>query len=234
VTISIRGVLTVLLPGTGSDEHYLRRAFAAPLRDAGAVLRAVAPEPAALVDGYLRALDEAAATHGRVAVGGVSLGAAVATNWALDHPRRAVAVLAALPPWIGAPGDAPAAASAQHTAMMLRRDGLSAATAAMRSSSPAWLARELTRSWDRQWPALPDAMQEAAAYSAPTIDQLHRLDVPLGVAAAPDDPIHPSRVAVEWVSSAPRAALREVSLTAFGPRPELLGAACLRALAAID
>jgi len=234
VATSIRGVITVLLPGTGSDEHYLRRAFAAPLQDAGAVLHAVAPEPRGLVGGYLRALDEAAERQGRIAVGGVSLGAAVAANWALDHPRQTVAVLAALPPWTGAPGAAPAAASAQHTAALLRRDGLRSATAEMRSSSPDWLADELARSWGLQWPALPDAMQEAAEYAAPTVDQLKALATPLGVAAASDDPIHPYPVAVEWVSSAPRAGLCQISLNEFGPRPELLGAACLSALSDID
>ncbi len=234
VAISIRGVVTVLLPGTGSDEHYLRRAFHEPLTGAGAVVEVVAPEPGGLVSGYRRALDEAGARHGRIAVGGVSLGAAVATAWASGHPRQTVAVLAALPPWTGSPGGAPAAVSAHHTAAVLDRDGLEATTAAMRASSPGWLADELTRSWARQWPALPDAMREAATYAAPTIAELHRLVTPLGIAAAPDDPIHPYRVAVEWVSSAPRAALHEVSLVEFGPQPALLGAACLTALAAID
>lgn len=230
---SIRGVITVLLPGAGSDDVYLRRAFTGPLTDVGAKLRAVPPDPGGLADGYLRALDEAAARHGRIAVGGISLGAAVATHWALAHPQHTVAVLAALPAWTGAPGSAPAAVAAQQTAAALRRDGLAATTAAMRSSSPGWLADELARSWQRQWPALPDALDEAAAYSAPTIADLRRIATPMGLAAALDDPIHPYDVAAEWVSAAPHAALHPVTLEEFGPRPETLGAACLTALAAI-
>lgn len=233
MTISIRGVLTVLLPGTGSDEDYLRRAFGGPIGEAGGILHAAAPEPDGLVAGYLRAL-RAAARDGPIAVGGVSLGAAVAARWALAHPRDTVAVLAALPAWTGAPGDAPAAASARHTAAALRRDGLVATTAAMRTSSPAWLGDELARSWRRQWPALPDAMEEAAAYVAPTRAELGRIHTPMAVVAATDDPIHPTGVAAEWVSTAPRAALRAVSLAEFGPRPAALGAACLAALAGID
>ncbi|MCB1265314.1 MAG: alpha/beta hydrolase [Mycobacterium sp.] len=232
MAISIRGVVTVLLPGTGSDEDYLRRAFGGPIAEAGAILHAVAPEPDGLVDGYLRAL-RIAAGNGPIAVGGVSLGAAVAARWALAHPRDTVAVLAALPAWTGAPSDAPAAVSARHTAALLRRDGLAPTTAAMRSSSPAWLGDELARSWRRQWPALPDAMEEAAAYVAPTVTELGRLHTPLAVAAASDDPIHPLDVAEQWVSAAPRAAMRAVSLGEFGPRPEALAAACLAALAAI-
>lgn len=229
MAVDLEGVSAVLLPGTGSDEDYLRRAFAEPLGEAGARLVAVAPRPTGLVAGYLKALDEAGA--GRpVVVGGVSLGAAVALSWALRHPERVVAVLAALPPWIGAPGSAPAALSARHTAALLRRDGLDAAVAAMASSSPAWLAGELSRSWRRQWPALPGALEEAAGYVAPTARQLSRLRPPMGVAAAADDPIHPLDVARQWVSTAPHAGLRTVPLTTFGPEPEALGAACLEAL----
>jgi pimeloyl-ACP methyl ester carboxylesterase len=234
VTVRLLGVITVLLPGAGSDEEYLRRAFGRPLADAGAVLRAAAPEPAGLVAGYRRVLDESAAAHGRIAVGGVSLGAAVAAHWALAHPEHTVAVLAALPAWTGAPGGAPAAIAARHTAAALRRDGLAATTAAMRSSSPGWLADELARSWRRQWPDLPDALDEAASYAAPTAAELHRLAAPMGLAAASDDLIHPYEVATEWAAAVPRAALRVLNLDDFGPRPAALGTACLAALAAIS
>jgi fermentation-respiration switch protein FrsA (DUF1100 family) len=63
---------------------------------------------------------------------------------------------------------------------------------------------------------------------------LNRLAAPLGVVAASDDPIHPLEVAREWVSAAPRAALRTVRLEQFGPNPTVLGAAGLAALSDID
>lgn len=239
--ISVQGVVTVLLPGTGSDDDYLTRALAGPLERAGAVVLTVAPQPERLVAGYLDALDDAlnrvrerAGDDGRIAVGGVSLGAALAARWACEHPGQTAAVVAVLPPWTGAPDDAPAAASARHTAATLRRDGLEATAAAMRSSSPRWLADELERSWRRQWPALPDAMEEAAAYVAPEAGDLRALDVPLAVVAASDDAIHPAQVAEDWASWAPRAALRTVRLKEFGPHPEVLGQACVDALRAID
>jgi hypothetical protein len=50
------------------------------------------------------------------------------------------------------------------------------------------------------------------------------------VAAAVDDPIHPLRVAVDWVDAAPRAALRTVTLDQMGADTAALGAACLAAL----
>lgn len=231
MAVDLDGVPTVLLPGTGSDEDYLRRAFAGPLRRVGAQPLPVAPRPDGLVAGYLRALDEAAARR-PIAVGGVSLGAAVALAWAVRHPDRVVAVLAALPPWSGAPESAPAALSARHTAALMRRDGLDAVIAEMATASPAWLADELSRSWRRQWPALPAALEEAAGYTGPTDSELRRLAVPLGIAAASDDPIHPLRVARDWADAAPHASLRTVSLSRFGPRPEALGEACLEALEA--
>jgi pimeloyl-ACP methyl ester carboxylesterase len=233
VAINLRGVVTVLLPGTGSDEDYLRRAFAGPLEQEGAVLVAVSPRADDLIRGYRLALDEASLA-GPIVVGGVSIGAVVATRWALDHPEHVVAVLAVLPPWTGAPESAPAALSARHTAAQLRRDGLAATTASMRASSPAWLADELTRSWYRQWPGLPDAMEEAAAYPGPSTADLSRLAAPMGVVAASDDLIHPMKVACEWASSAPRAALRTVTLEQFGPEPSMLGAAGTAALKAVD
>jgi pimeloyl-ACP methyl ester carboxylesterase len=73
-------------------------------------------------------------------------------------------------------------------------------------------------------------MEEAARYVAPTSDELAMLTVPLGVAAATDDPVHPVEVAFEWVAAAPRAAVRTVTLDELGADPGLLGAACVAAL----
>jgi pimeloyl-ACP methyl ester carboxylesterase len=233
MAVNLRGVCTVLLPGTGSDDDYVYRAFSGPLHDAGAVVVAQPPEPQGLIAGYLGALDNAA-RQAPIAVGGVSIGAAVAAAWALAHPQRAIAVLAALPAWTGSPEAAPAALAARQSAHALRRDGLAAATADMRASSPAWLADELTRSWVGQWPALPEALEEASRYTAPTCPELEGLSVPMGVASAVDDPIHPLEVGLEWVAAAPRAALRTVTLAEIGADPGALGAACLAALRDAD
>jgi pimeloyl-ACP methyl ester carboxylesterase len=219
-----------LLPGTGSDDDYVYRAFSPVLHEAGATVVAITPRPGNLVAGYVEDLNNAATSEGPIAVGGVSIGAAVAAAWALAHPSRAVAVLAALPAWTGSPEGAPAALAARQSALMLRRDGLVAATAQMRASSPQWLADELTRSWVGQWPALPDAMDEASHYVAPTSTELERLVIPMGIVGAVDDPVHPVEVAVEWMTAAPHAALRTVTLDEIGADPAALGAACFAAL----
>ena len=230
VAVDLRGVTTVLLPGTGSDDVYVNRAFSGPLRNAGARVVTPPPTPNRLVDGYVSALDNAA-REGPIAVGGISIGAAVAAAWALANPGHTVAVLAALPAWAGPPGSAPAALAARYSASRLRVDGLAASTAQMRASSPTWLAEELTRSWQAQWPLLPDAMEEAAAYIAPSCDELNSLAAPLGVAAAVDDPIHPLQVGIDWVAAAPHAGLRTGTLDQIGADSATLGSACLAALA---
>ncbi|MGV0742364.1 alpha/beta hydrolase [Mycolicibacterium sp. XJ870] len=227
--VILRGVTTVLLAGTGSDDDYVYRAFSTALHEVNAVVVTPSPQPGRLIAGYVEALDNAARS-GPIAVGGVSIGAVVATRWALAHPSLAVAVLAALPPWMGSPQHAPAALLARQSAHLLRRDGLAGAVAQMRESSPPWLADELTRSWVGQWPTLPDAMDEAAGYHAPSCAELERLAVPMGVAVATDDPVHPAEVGFEWVAAAPRAALRSVTLEQMGVDTGVLGAACLAAL----
>lgn len=229
MAVHLRGVTAVLLPGTGSDDDYVYRAFSAALHERGASVVTPPPQPHRLVEGYREALDEAARVA-PIAVGGVSIGAAVSVDWALSHPGHVVGVMAALPAWTGAPDAAPAAITARHSAESLRRDGLAATTAAMRASSPRWLGDELTRSWVGQWPSLPEAMEQAAAYVAPTCAELARLTVPMGVAAATDDPVHPVEVALEWVAAAPRAALRTVTLAEMGADPAVLGTACVTAL----
>ncbi|SKM66803.1 Alpha/beta hydrolase family protein [Mycobacteroides abscessus subsp. bolletii] len=228
----LEGHTAVLMPGTGSDDDFITRAFGPALSDAGAALIAVRPEPNDLVNGYLRVLDRAA-RKGPIVVGGMSIGTAVALTWALQNPGATVAVLAAMPAWTGKPENSPAAVSARVTAESLRADGLAAVTAAMQASSPAWLGAELARSWAAQWPGLPNAMDAVSGFVNPTTDDIRGLAVPLAVAAATDDPIHPLAVGQDWASWAPRGALRTFTLDQLGADPSCLGQACVGALSDI-
>ena len=167
MSVILRGITTVLLPGTGSDDDYVYRAFSTALHEVGARLVTPPPQPGRLVAGYRDALDNVARS-GPIAVGGVSIGAVVALRWALNHPNAAVAVLAALPPWSGAPYDAPAALLARQSAQSLRRNGLGATVAEMRRNSPAWLADELARR-----PELLDRLLDSSALDLPgSVDTL--------------------------------------------------------------
>ncbi|KZL30530.1 MULTISPECIES: alpha/beta fold hydrolase [Rhodococcus] len=226
--------VAVVLPGTGSDAHFADRAFRAPLEALGVRIVAIEPDPRRVVDGYLDAMDRAADTHGRIIVGGVSIGAAVALQWAADNPDRTVSVLAALPAWTGSADDAPAAASARFTAGQLRSEGLESVIAAMLASSPAWLGAELERSWRSQWPDLPAALDEAASYHSLGESALRAVGVPVGIASAVDDPVHPVSVAQAWAASLPRGAVATTTLDMIGRDPAVLGSTCIKALAAIE
>lgn len=218
----------VLLPGAGSDADFVVRAFGAALSAAGIELIAIEPDSHDVIAGYLAALDEAAEAPGALLVGGISLGAAVAARWAQHHQERLAGMLIALPAWLGAPGAAPASLSARYSAERLRHVGITEGLREVRSSSPGWLAAELSRAWPRQWPGLPRALADAAAQPGPTEAELTLLRVPTGVVGAADDAVHPLGVARRWVGVSQRAQLATVRLDELGADPGVLGAGCVR------
>ncbi len=229
MTVFQRVSALVAMPGTGSDADYVQRAFGRAARHLDVEL--IAPQPTAhLVEDYLHALD-AAALNGPILVGGVSIGASVATSWAIRNPDACAGILAALPPWTGDPTGSVAAASAAATAVALRRDGLDRVITEMMASSPAWLADELSRSWRVLYPDLLPQLDAAATFVGPTLDELSGCDVPLAIVAATDDPIHPIDVARDWFAAAPRTSMRTVTLSQWGADPGVLGDACVGALA---
>jgi pimeloyl-ACP methyl ester carboxylesterase len=221
----------VVLPGSGSDARFVRRAFEPALRASGIALDAVAPRPGRdVVAGYRAALDAALELPGPFLVGGISFGAHVATAWAAERaPAGLAGVLVAMPAWTGAADGAPAAAAARATAAQVRTGGLAAAVAAARAGAPGWLADELARAWAGYGPGLADALDAAAAQPAPGLAALGSLAVPVGITALVDDPVHPLATARAWVRVLPCAAVRTTTLTALGADPAVLGRAAVRA-----
>jgi pimeloyl-ACP methyl ester carboxylesterase len=221
----------VVLPGSGSDDRFVRSVFAGPL--AALEIDLIVPSPpfgADVVAAYRKALDRAALTSDALLVGGISLGAHVAARWAAETPgRRLAGLLLALPAWTGPPGVAPAAMAARLTAAQVRSGGVGAAAASAAAGAPTWLAAELARAWGRYGDGLASALEAAAAEPGPTADELAGLDVPAGVAALVDDPVHPLAVARQWQEVLPRSALVTVGLAAFGNDPETIGRATLLA-----
>ncbi len=218
-----RPAVVVGLPGTGSDADFARRAFepACAARDLPFI--AVEPDPRAVVASCRAALD-AAAERGPVLAAGISLGAAIAIEWAAARPEAAAGVLAALPAWTGADTTGcPAALSAATTAAQLRADGLEPVIDRMRAGSPPWLARALTQSWRTHWPELPTALEEAAGYAWPEPELLTALRVPTTIVAAADDPVHPISVAEQWYALLPHARLHRITLEELGADPGILG-----------
>ncbi|MBF6329739.1 alpha/beta fold hydrolase [Nocardia transvalensis] len=218
-----RPALVVALPGTGSDADFARRAFGPACAALDLPFLAVDPDPRGVVASCHAALDTAARS-GPVLAAGISLGAAIAVEWVVAHPESAFGVIAALPAWTSSRiGGCPAALSAANTAAQLRADGLDAVVARMRADSPRWLADALTQSWTAQWPHLPDALEEAAAYAWPTPETLAALPVPTTVVSAVDDPVHPLPVAEQWTDLIPRADLIRITLDELGADPAILG-----------
>jgi pimeloyl-ACP methyl ester carboxylesterase len=220
----------VLLPGSGSDAEFVAEAFAEPLAAVGVRLLAPPPRPGAGVVERMRAdLDRAAARHGPVLAGGVSLGAQVAASWAVDCPGRCAGLLVALPAWIGEPGRAPAAEAARASADLVAAAGVEAALAHARSGSPPWIADELDRAWRRYGRALADSLRAAATTAAPTLGQLRRLQIPVGVVGLADDPVHPLEVARAWAGAPRSAAMVTLPLDAVGRDRQALGRAAVLA-----
>nr|WP_225954831.1 alpha/beta hydrolase [Kibdelosporangium phytohabitans] len=214
------------MPGTASDEVFVRSVFEGPLRALGIRLAAPRPRPGnRLVEAHMAALDEAAATP--VLAGGISLGAHLAVEWALANPDRCAGLLLALPAWNGAPGDAPAAVSARLSAQAVRDHGLDATLAAV--DTEPWLTTELNRAWRRAEPGLAESLDIAATRPAPELADLTRIAVPAGIAGCRDDPVHPIEVARTWAATMPRAKLCATTLTALGQDRESLGRATVLA-----
>lgn len=224
----------IVLPGTGSDGDFVRRAFGPAAHDLGVDLIGIEPTDD-LIGGHRRRLAELSASCQRVLVGGFSIGAALALEWALSAPgrRRCVGVWAAMPAWSGDPDEAIAARSAAITASALRSDGLEQTLATMVATSPSWLARELTRSWRALYPGLVDQLDAASRYRAPAAAAIGNLVAPLAVTAAHDDPLHPWQVAQDWCRAAPNSRLTGVGLADWGADPALLGRLCADAWRAL-
>jgi pimeloyl-ACP methyl ester carboxylesterase len=218
-----------MLPGTGSDDVFVRSVFEIPLAAVG--VRTVTPAPVPghrLAEAHLSALDEAARDE-PVLAGGVSFGAHLAAEWAVRNPERCAGLVLALPAWHGAPGDAPAARSALLSADDVRRLGLAGALDGVVASAPSWIAEELCRAWPRYGDALAGSLELAAGRAAPTLEQLAAVRVPAGIAACVDDPIHPAATADEWASALPHAAVHTTRLEIVGADPEALGRAAVLA-----
>jgi pimeloyl-ACP methyl ester carboxylesterase len=216
----------VIAPGTGSDEMFVRGAFERPLTTLGMRLHAPPPVPGhGLVDGFMREFDNTAAEGRSIVVGGVSLGAHLAARWAARNPHRCAGLIAVMPGWLGAPGDAPAVRAARIGADTVRSRGLDAALAAAVDGVAPWLAAELRRSWPRYGDDLAASLDLAADSEAPDVETLARLDIPAVVVGCTEDPVHPAEVAGRWARSLPRSAHREVAFDTLSADREALGRA---------
>ena len=221
-----------ILPGTGSDERFVRAVFESPVTDSG--LRLVAPRPvhgARLAEHGLAALDAAADRYGPIVAGGISLGAHLAAEWAAANPDRCAGLLLAMPGWSGPPGDvAPGAVTARISADAVAEHGVDAALADATGAVPGWLAEELTRAWRRAGAGLVESLRVAVRRPAPTLALLRGITAPACVVGCFGDPVHPVEVARRWASALPAATLRTITFAELGADRSALGRVALDGL----
>lgn len=224
----------MLLPGTGSDDVFVRSAFADSVTALGLDFHAASPRGGGhFIAGYLADLDSAAA-DGPIVAGGVSIGAHVAAQWAVRNPDRCAGLLLAMPAWSGAPDGAPAARLASASARLVTEHGVEEAIRTARAGAPGWLADELARAWRRYGADLAPSLAAAAAEPAPTLADLRTLAIPVGLACCTDDPVHPAPIAEDWAAALPIAAVIRTTLTALGADRAVLGRAAVTALRTAD
>ncbi|OXM39055.1 alpha/beta hydrolase [Amycolatopsis alba DSM 44262] len=205
---------------------FVRSVFSGPLRALGIRLLAPPPPPGdRLADGFLEELDRLSGEHGPLLVGGISFGAHLSAEWASRNPGRCTGLLAALPAWNGPAGRAPASLAARLSADLVAENGVDGALAKSSDGVPEWLSAELGRAWRRHGDGLAASLRTAASRPAPALEDLAGLDVPAGIGACADDPIHPAEVARAWAAALPRAEVGESTLTALGADRESLGRA---------
>ena len=225
------GETAVLLPGTGSDEVFVTAVFGEALDRVGMRLVAPRPHPGPdLARRQLAALDEAADRCGPIVVGGVSLGAHLAVEWAAAQPARCAGLLLAMPGWCGPAGEAPGSVTARLSADLVAAQGIDAARATATRDVPAWLATELDRAWRRAGPGLVDALRIAVDRPAPSTELLSRITAPAGVTGCVDDPVHPFEIARKWATALPNATLRSITFAELGADRAVLGERTLAGL----
>ncbi len=201
----------VIAHGAASSADFVHRAFAKPLADIDYELvtwdrrtpvNEADHEFAALVEQYDAGI-----------IGGVSVGAILAANYAIAHPNRLAGLLLALPP----PGPT--------SGEILSVD----AEVAARDAVP-WVAAELRAAWPMySEEQLRNELETAAGASPPAVEALRRITVPTGVVGFADDPVHPLEVADAWASAIPNAAIEVLRIEDAADDVAVIGTACLRA-----
>lgn len=220
----------VIAHGSASTAAFVGRVFSAPLSAAGFRLvtwdRRTPPDSA---DGELAEI--AGAVEARV-VGGISVGALLAARYAVAGHDALDGLLLALPPWLGTPDEAAALSAA--AAAEVAAHGLDDVLDRMSEGAVHWVADEVAQAW-RAWVAvrgfdgLVAELRAAAAMPGPGAQELASLDVPTGIVAFVEDPLHPLTSAQAWAQALPRAALITIEVGAPATDRGVIGSAAVTA-----
>ena len=201
--------VAVLAHGAGSTVEFLRRAF--PAERLG-VARCYFIEDRSgdvvQIQRSLRAVTEQVSTP--VIVGGVSLGAhaAGALLASPNRPEQAIAGLICLPAWLGPPDDV--AGMTRAAADDISRRGSQEVLADLDAQD--WVVSELAKAWRYlNDDHLAAELAMTSNQPAPTAAALSQLQLPIGVVALADDPLHPEIVARRWAAALPQSGLSVIN-----------------------
>jgi pimeloyl-ACP methyl ester carboxylesterase len=213
--------------GSGSTADFVVRAFGDPLAAAG--YRLVTWDRRGSIEDAAADLAALAKTEDVALVGGVSLGATLAVDYASRATRRLDGVLVALPPWLGPAGEV--ARLSANAADRIERDGLAATLDGIEQSAVRWVAKEIRAAWTAYGEhAIVTELRQTAAMTGPSRELLAQCTAPVGLVALADDPFHPADVAAQWCDAISRAAVETLPLTAPDEGVAVIGAMALRAL----
>ncbi|MFL6240093.1 MAG: alpha/beta hydrolase [Actinomycetes bacterium] len=216
----------VLAHGAASSADFVRRAFAQPLAAVGVDLvtwdrRTPVAEAAAEFAALVERSDA-------TIVGGVSVGAILATNFALTAAGVGLrGLLVAMPPPI--PGSQGSPRLHDEDAESARWDVDALIEQVVRDAVP-WVGAEIRRAWPEYDAAqLRRELVTAASAMPPSYGALAQCTVTTGVVALGDDPVHPVEVAEQWARHLPHAALETLRLEAPADDVSVIGAAAVSA-----
>jgi pimeloyl-ACP methyl ester carboxylesterase len=215
---SVDRKVAVIAHGAGSTADFVHRIFDEPFAAVGyAVVSWDRRTP--VVD----AADEFADLVRRnraTLVGGISVGAILATNLALSNVDLDGLVVALPPP--------PRNSAATGTPP--RIDDVAALIDDVAREAIPWVAAEIRAAWSTYDPAeLARELHTASTAPPPSLGDLARCRVATGIVAMADDPVHPVAVAEAWQRAIPRSAMETVQLHAPANGLAVIGHAAVRA-----
>jgi pimeloyl-ACP methyl ester carboxylesterase len=210
----------VIAHGAASSADFVRRVFAKPLESIGYDL--VTWDRRTPVQEADREFAALVRDSGATVVGGISVGAILATRYALAEGDRLAGLLVALPPPqpVGVP--VPTAGGSEAALHIDSEE-------ATRGAVP-WVADEIRAAWATYTQAdLVRELTSASRAVPPTYDKLAQCVVPTGIVALSGDPVHPMDAADQWAKALPFAELETVQMHEPATDITVIGQAAVRA-----
>jgi pimeloyl-ACP methyl ester carboxylesterase len=210
--------VAVIAHGAGSTADFVHRVFDEPIASVG--YNVVSWDRRTPVQETADEFADLVRRTGATLVGGVSIGAILATNFALSSNGLDGLLIALAPPVI----------EPQPRGPTVTIDDVNALVSEVTRDAVPWVAAEIRAAWSTYSAAeLTRELHSASTATPPTTTALAKVRVPTGIVALADDPVHPVEVAEEWARAIPRASLETVRLHEPSNDVAVIGRAAIRA-----